>query len=452
MARLIKIQEIDQFVEILSIPENAISDEILENVRQLDEKQELEPAIKQILYDPNETPHGPTEIADIVTTKVVLRGEKRIAAFVLKGKSFQRLTSREVTHQFVKLRQIPDLGLAVLLAVGDIQDDAQRDFITICLDAACDFLIVDSVDCARLLLAYEKICPIDGTYYDNKGICKRGHLQDDGIKLEFRVKEDIEYEVPNLRDVSHGGAKRYTAVVLVDRHYSGDVLRKIAIAATEEIKQSNYHRSNRLGKFWADSNAHVVWLYFAGDLGDVRQANWICRTEWIDENLPKDMRPSRMKPEEVIDGISIAWNESYQAMKEFNQEHTGSKGEILSLIEPMLQQAIDIFNKIVKHHECHDSGGISEDNLIGTMQELCPQLESIYMKAGDIPLPPDDLKDYDEVAQSIFALIDNICIYYSQDGLKSWPAKNRKILVKMAIEDINKDLKRLEYEKEKIHK
>ena len=72
MARLIKIQEIDQFVETLSIPENAISDEILENVRQLDEKQELEPAIKQILYDPNETPHGPTEIADILTTKVIL--------------------------------------------------------------------------------------------------------------------------------------------------------------------------------------------------------------------------------------------------------------------------------------------------------------------------------------------------------------------------------------------
>jgi hypothetical protein len=88
MARLIKIHEIDQFSEILKIPEQAINDNILQNIRILDEKNELEPAIRQILYDPNDTPHGPTEIADIITSKIIVRGEKRIGVFVLKGKSF----------------------------------------------------------------------------------------------------------------------------------------------------------------------------------------------------------------------------------------------------------------------------------------------------------------------------------------------------------------------------
>jgi len=83
MSRPIKINEIDEFSEINSIPSGAISQTILSNVRGLDEKQEMEPFLRQILYDPNETPHGPTEIADILTTHVHIRGQKQLAAYWL---------------------------------------------------------------------------------------------------------------------------------------------------------------------------------------------------------------------------------------------------------------------------------------------------------------------------------------------------------------------------------
>lgn len=451
MARLIKIHEIDQFSEILKIPEQAINDNILQNIRLLDEKNELEPAIRQILYDPNDTPHGPTEIADIITSKIIVRGEKRIGAFVLKGKSFEKVTSRFVTHQFAKLRQLPDLGLSVFLAVGDIQDDAQRDFITLSLDADCDFLIVDALDCARLLLAYDKICPIDGTTYDNLGLCKNGHIQDSGIKLEFSVRENIRFEVPSLRDVSHGGAKRYSAILLVDRHYSKDVLRQIAIDATEEIKRSTYHRNERLQKAWGEIEAQVVWLYFSGELGDIRQTNWICRTEWIDPKLNPRMRPARMKADEVVDQVSITWNKNYQAKKEFNQEHTATKGEILSILEPMIERSLDNFGKVTELHDIRNRNEITEQELISHMQRLCPEINSIYMQGGDLPLPPDDMKDYDQLAQSIFSLLDNICLYYSEKGLKTWPDENRRILVNMGIKDLHREIERLSFEKEKIH-
>jgi len=128
MGRIIKIHEIDEFSEIRTIPDAAINDTILSNIRELDEKSEIERFIREILYDPNETPHGPTEIADILTSHVHIRGNKRLAAFILKGKSFQRVSSRDITHQFAKLRQIPQLSLMVFGAIGNIQDDAQRDF------------------------------------------------------------------------------------------------------------------------------------------------------------------------------------------------------------------------------------------------------------------------------------------------------------------------------------
>lgn len=99
MVRLIKIHEIDEFSDIRSIPDRAITDTIISNIRQLDEKHEIEPFIRQILCDPNETPHGPTEIADILTTHLHIRGIKRLSAFALKGRSFKRVSSINVSHQ-----------------------------------------------------------------------------------------------------------------------------------------------------------------------------------------------------------------------------------------------------------------------------------------------------------------------------------------------------------------
>ncbi|MCK5015741.1 MAG: hypothetical protein KAS32_01605, partial [Candidatus Peribacteraceae bacterium] len=81
MTQHIEIHTIDEFSEITSIPNNAINDEIISNVRQLDEEKEMERFIREIIYDPNETPHGPTEIADIIGN-IHVRGIKKSVAFI----------------------------------------------------------------------------------------------------------------------------------------------------------------------------------------------------------------------------------------------------------------------------------------------------------------------------------------------------------------------------------
>ena len=144
MGRLIKIQDLDQFCEVVNIPGAAITADILESVRQLDERQDLEPMLREVLCDPTETPHGPTEIADILTTKVRVRGEQRLAAFVVKGKSFAKVRSKDIDHQIIRLRQLPNLGVMALVAVGHIQDSAQRDFLQMAKDAGCDYLIIEA--------------------------------------------------------------------------------------------------------------------------------------------------------------------------------------------------------------------------------------------------------------------------------------------------------------------
>lgn len=451
MGRLLKIHEIDEFSEVKTIPDAAINGLILSNVRKLDEENELERGLREILYDPNKTPHGPTEIADVLTSHLHVRGDKRLAAFVLKGKSFQRVSSKNVTHQFVKLRQVPELGLMVFVAVGNIQDDAQRDFVQTAIDAGCDYFIIDAQDLARLFIAYEKICPRDGTAYDETGACREGHVLDEGLTLEMEVREGTRYTIVKQRDISHYGAKRYSATILLDRHYPKDAIRAIIEEATEKIKHSRYYRSERVRAHWRETPAHVVWLFLAHDLEDIINVNWVCRTCWIDPSLPEDVRPRGLNGNEQLGDIQVFWNDNYKSYKQFFERFSGTKEEVLEAISPILEEMARLAKKGISCFNEYIAGRMSEDDFIQEMQQIEPRVVELHRQAGNVPIPPEDCKDYDQTCQSLFATIHNMFLYYSQRGLETWAKSNRDWLMQDTIRRFYDDWKRVEFEESKLH-
>lgn len=450
MVRLIKIHEIDEFSDIKSIPDRSITDTIISNIKQLDEEQEMEPLIRQILYDPNETPHGPTEIADILTTHLHLRGSKRLSAFVLKGKSFKRVASISVSHQFDKVRQIPGLGLMVFGAVGNIQDDAKRDFVQHAQDAGCDYLIINCHDLSRLLIAYEKVCPKDGTPYDNTGTCKNGHELDKGIKLEMQVRERSRYTIIGPKDLSYIGAKRYSATVLLDRRYPKDVIRMIIQEVTQKLKNSNHYRSKKIEAQWGKTPTHVVWIFVACDLEDIQSVNWICQTEWIDLSLPMDMRPASLNGNEKLGDINILWNDEYKPRKEFLESQTVTKEVLLRQIEPILIEMLELGKRAIEYFQKYQSGKIPEGVFISKMQEMEPRVSELYHESGNLPLPPPDCGDYDQACQCIFTDTYNMFIYYSKTELGNWTKGNKDWLMQNTIKRFNAYLKTVEYEQSKL--
>jgi hypothetical protein len=451
MGRLIKVQDIDQFCEVVNVPDAAITADVLASVRQLDERRELEPMLREILWDPTETPHGPTEIADILTTKVRVRGERYLAAFVVKGKSFEKVRSVDIDHQVIRLRQLPGLGLMALIAVGHIQDNAQRDFLQMAMDAGCDHLIIDALDCARLLIACEKICPLDGTRYGPDGICLHGHKQDEGVELKIRVRDGMHYEIPSLRDVSHGGARRLTAIVLVNPNYDREVLREVIRDATHQVRRSSYHRSEIVATRWRGADAHVVWLYLAADLQDLRNANWLVRTQWIDPNLDRKMRPFDLSASEHVDSIAVAWNESYRSMRSFYGEHSVDKGEALAKLEPVLERATRIGSQVIGWFDAFERGELEEPTLISRVRTVSSEIDAITEESGNLPFPPQDVRDYDTRAQSLFGHLGNMALYYSERGVETWPEGNRTFLMRSTAKDFQVDLDRLKFEREKLH-
>lgn len=129
------------------------------------------------------------------------------------------------------------------------------------------------------------------------------------------LKPEKRFKVHNLRDVSHATAKRYSAVLLVDRHCTKGDLREIVVEATQRIKHLDHYRNEQVEHRWKDEAAHVVWLFVAGDLKDVEHSIWLCRTEWIDPDFDFTFVPPGMNGDEQIDGIEIVWNNQYGDMR-----------------------------------------------------------------------------------------------------------------------------------------
>ena len=435
-----------------SIPNGAVCDAIISNIRKLDEKDEVERFLQEILFDPNETPHGPTEIADILTCNIHVRGKAVLTAAVLKGKAWPKVRSKDITHQFAKLRQIPQLGLMILGAVGDLQDDAIRDFVQTAEDAGTDYMILDAQGLARLFIAYDKICPQDGLPFGDEGACPNGHVLDEGITLQMKVREEPQVTILSQRDVSHGGAKRYSVNVLLDKHYPREVIRSVIEQITQEIRESQYYRSERVKSHFGKKPADVVWLHIATDLEDVRNANWICQTAWIDPDLSESMRPHALESDESVDGIAVKWNENHEMHRQlFAPAHRARKEDV---VDPNLRikgELVTLAGVAMSGFAAYKRGEITEADLADRIRELEPQATELYMESGNIPYGPPDCHDFAQRCQELFGTIHDMFLYYSERGMATWETKNRDYLMSQTITRYQDDLRNVEYEERKMH-
>jgi len=447
MTSPIEIRDIDEFCEIDSISVNSITEDILLNVRMLHEKEELEPFIREILCDPDETPHCATEMADIITY-VHIKGKKTLVAFVLKGKSFEKVTSKIVTHQFLKMRRIEGVGLMVFGAVGSIHDDAKSDFVQTAQDAGCDYLTLNCLEIARLFIAYKKICPKDGTCYNKEGVCRSGHAREKAI--EVSVNDEVNYQIMNQKDISHIGAKRYSAVVLLGKKYDIASIQNSLIKATLELRNSNYYRNEMAKSHWGTTPAHVVWLYVAVDLIDIQNANWVCRSLWIDNNLGADMRPMALGGDDKIDEVEIYWNSAYEEQRSYYEKHSGNKEQTIEINSSIVNRMKEIAEEALRMFNSYIKDELIESKLIAEMQKRETEINALYDKANNIPFSPPDCADYDEACQGLYATVADMFLYFSEKGLKTWDTKTRKWLITDVQDRYIEDLKKVNYEEKKI--
>jgi superfamily II DNA or RNA helicase len=204
---LFNLLAVDNFEAVRGIQPRSISDKAIATVRGLDEKEEIEVWIQAILYDTNRTPHGPSEIVDILTHKLVVRGKEGLAAFILKGKSFPTVRPAHVSHQVFRLERIAGLDFAIFAASGNVLDEVRVQFLSTVRRLGCDYGFLDAHDMARLFVAFGFICPRDGERIRG-GRCRCGYSPTN------RTSNLLQQDALRELTVTHKAGRRAGAIIL----------------------------------------------------------------------------------------------------------------------------------------------------------------------------------------------------------------------------------------------
>jgi len=256
-------------------------------------------------------------------------------------------------------------------------------------------------------------------------------------KLRFRIKtkSKIRYDVLKQEDVSHAGAKRYSAQLLIDSKYNKEEIKRVIEEVTESLKNSNYYRNEKFKQHFNKRTTDVVWLFIANRLSDVDNANWICRTSWINPSLDENMKPIELEGDDSIGEIKIEWNDKYEEIAEFYDDFLTTKDSFLSVIDSLLSRNQDIIKPLIDKFNSSIRRKDNFKNVIEYINANQEKIDTINNEANNILMPPQDCKSLDELTQSYFAISHNLFLYYSSKGLDTWKEQNRISLMK---QDVNR--------------
>ncbi|MCI5165579.1 MAG: DUF4365 domain-containing protein [Candidatus Electrothrix sp. GM3_4] len=133
------------------------------------------------------------------------------------------------------------------------------------------------------------------------------------------------YTLPEIDDVSHAGAKRYSFKVVINGAATKIEIAAIVRQVTNEGAKRRYHRNYLVEGRWGDSNAHVVWTFIYPTDEDYRNNIWICRSIWIHEDLDEQFMPIRFEGENVGDNIIVDWNDNYHELSKcLSEDHVSN--------------------------------------------------------------------------------------------------------------------------------
>lgn len=451
MSQILRIEDIEEFEQSGRVPRAAITDTILDGIRRLNERIELEPALRRILTDQNETPHTSTEQADILTAHVTWRREPRFTAFVNKGKATQRVNAEAVAHQLLRVASVPGVQLLVFLAVGHIQDDIWNAVATTAKGMDADYLVVDAVDVARLLVAYQQVCPRDGSPY-REGKCGRcGTAASDPIEVVLRVYERLHYEV-HLSDTSTGQAKRYRADVVTAHHYTKAALREVVKIATWEIRQSDYHRSPQVEEAFGDRQADCVALFVYPTERDRQQANWRCRTLWMRPGLPQTARPLPLRGGEWLGEIEIDWNDSYLSRREFHAGMLDGKGEWVRKVEALLPEVERLEREAERLTTAYSVSPQNRDEVEPALEQREAEAMRLTQRLGEGGWPPLDCEECDATFRVAVASLHNVYVPFATWGQAGWDWEHKLRLMESARQQYAEDIERFRYEWRKLRR
>ena len=259
------------------------------------------------------------------------------------------------------------------------------------------------------------------------------------------------YTIFEESDVSHAGAKRYSFRVVVNSTLNKTEVASIVRQLTNDGAKRIYHRNHLSQGRWGDSEAKVVWTFLYASANDYATGNPICRSLWVDPDLPEQHRPLALSGENIGDHIYIAWNSMYLELARHVATNTSPKSEYLGKIVPLLCEISPLLRVMEEQIAALSDNTVSEEVFLSRTEKLRTRIIQIEEELSDMPFPPYECNNVAEVFRRLVANLGNIALFYSERGRQTWASANqRAFLAVQQLAPAQESLRAVEYEISKV--
>lgn len=395
----------------------------------------------RIIGEVDETPHGPTEIADITTVHLQVLGRSALGGVVIKGKAVRRVRAKDVADQLQRAAALPQVGLIVLAAVGDIQDDTKQRLGWLADQTSADWLVLDRGTLARLLVAYGELCATHGTWLA-QGPCPSCSARPSALRRPARAP----FTVLSLEDVSTAAAKRFGVHLLVPSGLEEAGIEDRIRSAIDGLRRERYSRSEQVEAVHGNRMADVLFLYVYEDIRDRPFANWICRALWVSPDLDPRRTPASFgEPDSVDPSLRIDWNASHEVIASLVANPL-DKGTYLRDLDRFRSAATSLTDEVRRILDQSELSARSERTLarLGERIDALPRPDR--SKAA-----PFELADLDLALEAVDGRLVNLGLYFTPRGREVWSdAAVRHRLGHDTLRDYDRDRAKLEFERAKV--
>ena len=259
------------------------------------------------------------------------------------------------------------------------------------------------------------------------------------------------YTIFEEADVSHATAKRYSFKAVLNGTVNKSEIASIVRQLTNDGAKRIYHRNHLAQGRWGDSEAKVVWTFVYASAEDYARGNPICRSLWVDPDLPEQDRPLALCGENIGDLIYVAWNSMHLELARHVATNTRTKAEYLAKIVPLLCEISPLLTAIEEQIAALADDIVSEEVFLSRTEEPRTHIIQIEEELFEMPFPPYECNNVDQVFRSLVANLGNVALFFSERGKQTWPrARQRASLAAQQLEPARTSLRAAEYEIGKI--
>lgn len=263
-------------------------------------------------------------------------------------------------------------------------------------------------------------------------------------------EETDRYIIHSVQPLHTGHAKRLSAKIILRYECSLTEIASIADEIRQKILFAEVYKNEIAEQRYAGKPSNIIWCYFAYSEDDVSDGNFYCQTTWVDDKQDKNWWYKLTATSQVINGIHLNINRSYNVIKNMLHEEEIDVHDLVKKTRELTAQIVSAGEKYISHYREYRNNVISETELVDSVEELNETISALYFQQSDLPYAPKELREWSNAHTSIAGSIHDFSLFYNKRYMEKWKPENRIYLMDAAIKRYESDLEALRVAEKQI--